>query len=223
MYVWLAFFTRHRPASTIANPACMNMTRKPVTSVQTKLTAILFWPTWLATSPNVRPVLALATGTSLTVPVIVPPGSPLARVEVVGAAASGVLQLGSRRGRCGVSPSHSRCACHEQDRQGATPGCKACNSHRLSSMIGLNCAEENWEEQSSLPDSVLADRGRQNEADSGKRDGKAHNRSDQTPANAGREVQSEEDEQPARPAQRLRQSVSSPPVAGHLRSCLRGA
>ena len=53
--VWLAFLARHRPVSTIANPACMNMTRKPVTSVQTKLIAILFWPTWLAMSPIVRP------------------------------------------------------------------------------------------------------------------------------------------------------------------------
>ena len=48
MYVWFAFFTRHSPDSTIANPACMNMTRKPVTRVQTKLMAILFCPTWLA-------------------------------------------------------------------------------------------------------------------------------------------------------------------------------
>ena len=42
MYVWLAFFTRHKPDSTMAKPACMNMTRKPVTSVQMKLAAILF-------------------------------------------------------------------------------------------------------------------------------------------------------------------------------------
>ena len=27
--VWPAFFARHRPVSTSANPACMNMTRKP--------------------------------------------------------------------------------------------------------------------------------------------------------------------------------------------------
>ena len=38
--VWLAFFARASPVSTMANPACMNMTRKPVTSVQTKLMAI---------------------------------------------------------------------------------------------------------------------------------------------------------------------------------------
>ncbi len=42
--VWLAFFARQSPVSTIANPACMNMTRKPVTSVQTKLIAMPFWP-----------------------------------------------------------------------------------------------------------------------------------------------------------------------------------
>ena len=48
--VWLAFFARHRPVSTIANPACMNMTRKPQIRVHTKLMAILFCPTWLTKS-----------------------------------------------------------------------------------------------------------------------------------------------------------------------------
>ncbi len=43
--VWLAFFARHNPVSTRANPACMNMTRKPVTSVQTKLIETRLWPT----------------------------------------------------------------------------------------------------------------------------------------------------------------------------------
>ena len=43
--VWLAFFARQRPVSTRANPACMNMTRKPATSVHTKLTAMRFCPT----------------------------------------------------------------------------------------------------------------------------------------------------------------------------------
>ena len=36
--VWAAFFARMRPVSTSAKPACMNMTRKPAISVQTKLT-----------------------------------------------------------------------------------------------------------------------------------------------------------------------------------------
>src|SRR6266436_9725603 len=85
MYVWLAFFTRHKPDSTMANPACMNMTRKPHTSVQTKLTAILFCPTWLATSGIVTPAFESAAGTSLMVPVRVPPGSPLAKSAVAGA------------------------------------------------------------------------------------------------------------------------------------------
>ena len=62
--VWLAFLARQRPVSTMAKPACMNMTRKPVTSVQTKLIAILFWPTWFTTSPIVRPFFASATATS---------------------------------------------------------------------------------------------------------------------------------------------------------------
>ena len=48
--VWLEFFARASPVSTRAKPACMNMTRKPVTSVHTKLVAIRFWPTALTTS-----------------------------------------------------------------------------------------------------------------------------------------------------------------------------
>src|SRR6266567_4412405 len=51
--VWLAFLARHKPVSTMAKPACMNITRKPVISVQTKLIATLFWPTWFTTSASV--------------------------------------------------------------------------------------------------------------------------------------------------------------------------
>ncbi len=38
-----AFLARHKPVSTNAKPACMNMTRKPVTSVQTMLIDTLLW------------------------------------------------------------------------------------------------------------------------------------------------------------------------------------
>ena len=76
--VWLAFLARHRPVSTMANPACMNMTRKPVTSVQTKLIAITFWPTIETTSASVSPAFASPIGMSAAVPVIVPAGSPFA-------------------------------------------------------------------------------------------------------------------------------------------------
>ena len=37
--VWAAFLARVRPVSTSAKPACMNMTRKPATSVHTMLIA----------------------------------------------------------------------------------------------------------------------------------------------------------------------------------------
>src|SRR5258707_262849 len=84
MYVWLAFFTRHKPASTMANPACMNMTRKPHTSVQTKLTAILFCLPGLATAEIVTPAFDSAGGTSLRVPGGVPPGPPWAKPAVAG-------------------------------------------------------------------------------------------------------------------------------------------
>src|SRR5712691_4722260 len=66
----------------------MNITRKPVIRVQVKLIPILFWPTWLATSPRVKPTFASPTGTSLMVPVVVAPGSPAACVAVVGALAA---------------------------------------------------------------------------------------------------------------------------------------
>ncbi len=37
LMVWPAFLPRIKPVSTSANPACMNMTRKPQTSVQVML------------------------------------------------------------------------------------------------------------------------------------------------------------------------------------------
>ena len=37
--VWAAFLARVNPVSTMAKPACMNITRNPATSVQTKLIA----------------------------------------------------------------------------------------------------------------------------------------------------------------------------------------
>ncbi len=40
-----AFLARHMPVSTIANPACMNMTRKPVTIAQTMLMEKRLWAT----------------------------------------------------------------------------------------------------------------------------------------------------------------------------------
>ena len=42
------------------------------------------------------------------------PGIAVGMSSGGGRRGKGVLQLGSRRGRCGVSPSHSRCACHQQ-------------------------------------------------------------------------------------------------------------
>ena len=40
--VCAAFLARVNPVSTIANPACMNMTRNPATRVHTKLMATVF-------------------------------------------------------------------------------------------------------------------------------------------------------------------------------------
>ena len=50
LMVCAAFFAREKPVSTMAKPACMNMTRKPASSVQTKLMATLLWPTVSMTS-----------------------------------------------------------------------------------------------------------------------------------------------------------------------------
>ena len=41
LIVCAAFLARQNPVSTIAKPACMNMTRNPARSVQTTLIAIL--------------------------------------------------------------------------------------------------------------------------------------------------------------------------------------
>ena len=46
--VWATLFDRHSPVSTMAKPACMNMTRKPVTKVQNMFTAALTPPNDLA-------------------------------------------------------------------------------------------------------------------------------------------------------------------------------
>ena len=84
----MAFFTRVSPDSTMAKPACMNMTRKPQTRVQTKLIAILFCPIWLPASAIVGPAFASVTVMSAMFPVRVPPGSPFARSAGVGALAA---------------------------------------------------------------------------------------------------------------------------------------
>src|SRR5712692_6612746 len=83
--VWAAFLARQNPVSTRANPACMNMTRKPVISVQTMLMAILLWPTVAMTSGRVG-FLASFTVTSVAVPVLSPVGSG---TGAAGAAATG--------------------------------------------------------------------------------------------------------------------------------------
>src|SRR4029450_11316996 len=43
LIVWAAFLARQSPVSTSANPACMNMTRKPVISVQIMLMEKRLW------------------------------------------------------------------------------------------------------------------------------------------------------------------------------------
>src|SRR6185369_14435532 len=70
-----AFFARVNPVSQKANPACMNITRNPASSIQTKLLAIFAWPTSVASSSNVGPDVFAAT-TSEALPVSEPVGSP---------------------------------------------------------------------------------------------------------------------------------------------------
>src|SRR5882762_5541650 len=72
--VWPTFFARVKPVSARAKPACMNMTRKPATSVLTKLIATRLWPTNSAISSSVGLPAVLAV-TSAMPPVAVPAGS----------------------------------------------------------------------------------------------------------------------------------------------------
>ena len=78
--VCAAFLARVNPVSTSANPACMNMTRKPVSNTQTKLMLMVFLPIWAPSSSNVGLPATFAV-TSLIVPVAVPDGSPAAQAR----------------------------------------------------------------------------------------------------------------------------------------------
>src|SRR5438034_9719145 len=92
--VWAAFLARVKPVSTMANPACMNMTRKPVIRVQTMLMEILLWPTVSITSARVG-LAGSFTGTSAAVPVTAPVGSgPLGSAG----AATGAADAGDSAG-----------------------------------------------------------------------------------------------------------------------------
>src|SRR5260370_24603541 len=134
--VWLAFLTRVKPVSTIANPACMNMTRNPVTSVQTKLMAILFCPTWLAMSPMVSPfalgvlsVMGSAIGMSETLPVMLPSRPPLPRTlasgEGIPLRSASVMGTGAAAGAAGGGAAGG-CECPK----GARPKTKVSPSSR---------------------------------------------------------------------------------------------
>ena len=79
--VCVAFLARQNPVSTIANPACMNITRNPASRVQTMFNEILVCPTVSITSGKVGFAASL-TGTSFAVPVVAPVGS-LTAVAVV--------------------------------------------------------------------------------------------------------------------------------------------
>src|SRR6266511_2632126 len=74
---WAAFFLRQKPVSTRAKPACMNITRNPVTRVQAKLMAILFLPTASVTAF----AWPCSTPMSAELPVTSPQGSPAAELD----------------------------------------------------------------------------------------------------------------------------------------------
>src|SRR5712692_9953597 len=92
--VWAAFLARQNPVSTSANPACMNMTRKPVISVHTILMAILLWPTVAITSFSVG-FFESFTVTSLAVPVFSPVGSGTGGAGATAAAVAGAAAAGA--------------------------------------------------------------------------------------------------------------------------------
>ena len=108
--VWPAFFACVKPVSTIAKPACMNMTRKPVTSVHTKFMAMRLWPTLsanLTASGSTFPsfVMSSAVGelgaspiASAATPVFTPEGSGWGSAAAgagAGAAAGAVAAAGA--------------------------------------------------------------------------------------------------------------------------------
>ncbi len=72
--VWAAFFARVKPVSASAKPACMNMTRNPAISVQTKLSETRVWPTAAPISSSVG-LPATFDGTFAIPPVLAPEGS----------------------------------------------------------------------------------------------------------------------------------------------------
>src|SRR5438552_3171210 len=92
----------------------MNMTRKPVTRVQTKLIAIRFCPSMLIMSDNVKPFLLSETTISLAVPVSAPPGSPFARSSFDGPAtaaiAASVIATGAAVGAAAGEAAAAGCA-----------------------------------------------------------------------------------------------------------------
>src|SRR5437867_4124661 len=74
--VCATFLARVKPVSASANPACMNMTRKPVIRVHMRFMETRLWPAKSATSASVGLPASLAV-TSAMPPVVVPPGSGL--------------------------------------------------------------------------------------------------------------------------------------------------
>src|SRR3954463_8320141 len=96
LIVWAAFLARQKPVSTMAKPACMNMTRKPVSSVHMMLRATLLWPTVVITSGRVGAAASLV-GTSLAVPVFSPVGSPSAGTGAGAAGAAVVWAWATKR------------------------------------------------------------------------------------------------------------------------------
>src|SRR2546422_4515252 len=72
--VCATFFARVKPVSTSAKPACMNMTRKPVSKVHMTLIDTRLWPAKSATSSSVG-LPAVFAVTSPMPPVAVPAGS----------------------------------------------------------------------------------------------------------------------------------------------------
>ena len=74
-----ALLARHRPHSTSAKPACMNITRKPVMSVHMILRVTLLWATFLTSSLSAAMVFS---------PLESIPGSPVVS-PVFGSALAG--------------------------------------------------------------------------------------------------------------------------------------
>src|SRR6266478_2915778 len=127
--VCATFFARVKPVSTSANPACMNMTRKPVNSVHMMLIETRLWPAKSATSSRVG-LPAVFAVTSLIPPVAVPAGSGFDGGRRRGRGRDGWLVLGEHPAADGQQTGDDQ-GCGDSPRPCANDRSQVLHGHAL--------------------------------------------------------------------------------------------